>query len=268
MWSLMLLLASAPPEVASPPVSVLFLQMEARGGVKTDTAALLMTHIAQEAQRLPGYRVTTQREVEATLSQEQLRQLMGCSSVSCAAEIAGALSTDQIVVGDVGRMGDSYLVSMSRVRAKDASVAGRVAERIPADREDALLDAVPGMVRQLFDLAPASEVPAGETPSRADQQAPASGVRVVPWVLRGVGAVAAGAGTLLLLGGLLGAGTLGGLFVADLRERSTLDNRNHVLPRPVAMAANVGLWALVPLLGTSVLLGLVAAGLVAGSWVL
>ena len=44
--------------------------------------------LAVEASKVPGYRAVSFREVEGTMSQEQVRQVAGCTSASCAAEIA------------------------------------------------------------------------------------------------------------------------------------------------------------------------------------
>jgi hypothetical protein len=74
--------------------------------------ALYAEVLAQKLLRR-GFEVMTSRDVEAVLGVERQRQLMGCAETSgCLVELAGALGVDGIVVGDVGKADEGYVVNV------------------------------------------------------------------------------------------------------------------------------------------------------------
>lgn len=148
---------------AAEPMSVMILPLEAKEGVSRDAADQLAAAMAAHASTLPGLKVVTYKEVESTLSQEQVRQVAGCSSAGCAAEIAGALNTQAIIIGSFGRFGRNYLLNLSLVRARDANVSGRCSRKFPGDAMEAVLDAIPAILADLFPQQLAAAQPA--TPS-------------------------------------------------------------------------------------------------------
>jgi hypothetical protein len=193
VWMALLVSSGA---VETRPVSVLVMSIEPRGGASKDLAEMLTLSIAESAGRIPGYRVVMLREVEGALSQEQVRQMASCDAVGCALEIAGAVNTDEIILGTLGRVGESHVLALSRVSARSALAEARVMERVPNLREDALLDVLPSVVAKLFARPP-------PTAAAEPKAAPARGFRK--------GWVAVGAGALLAPLPLLLLGVAGGL---------------------------------------------------------
>src|SRR5689334_5362356 len=116
---LMMLNASAPSDGGQ---SVLLMPLEAKG-VSKDLADQVTSLLAIEMLHRGGVQVVTLREVEGAMSREQIQQMSGCDSVSCMSEIAGALHTDQVVMGTLGVVGATHLLTLSRFRARDVKVA-------------------------------------------------------------------------------------------------------------------------------------------------
>src|SRR5436853_7301614 len=81
--------------------SVIIMPLEAKTGVNKELAEIVTQLLADEASKLGTHRVVTYREVEGTMSAEQLRQVSGCTATSCAAEIAGALNADELAMGQL-----------------------------------------------------------------------------------------------------------------------------------------------------------------------
>jgi hypothetical protein len=153
--------------------SLLVLPFEAKAGVSADLAEILSQLLAGNLAKVGRHRVVTFREIENTLSQEQVKQVTGCGSTSCAAEIAGALNTDEIVMGSLGKAGSHYVLVVSRVRARDAQVAGRLSEVFPKLDEDAMVRRIPAMAVELLGVQPVrpAAVPASAPTERAPQVA-------------------------------------------------------------------------------------------------
>lgn len=130
--------------------------LEGRTGVRAQLVHAIQDVLTQEMRRVPGYRVITMADVEQMLSQEQRAQLVGCSTESCLAEIAGALQAEELVYGAVGRLGDDELVlSLNRVEPRTATALGGESERLNGRDNDAMLDGVPRLIKRLYtDYAP------------------------------------------------------------------------------------------------------------------
>jgi hypothetical protein len=143
---------AAPARVGNPGkvITVLVLPLEAKSGVARDTADQVTSALAAQAGAVPGFRVLALAEIEGTMSQEQLRQVAGCNTASCAAEIAGSLNTDEIVMGTFGRFGNAYLLTLSRVNGRTATTLRRVSHKIPGDKLESTLDDLPRLVDELF----------------------------------------------------------------------------------------------------------------------
>jgi len=115
-------------------------------------------------------RVLTMKDAEAAMTVNMRAQMANCDDTGCATEIAAALNTDQVVVGSLGHLGSTWILTLARVRVRGAAVLNRVSENIPADKPDALLTVVPRLVQQLFSAqvttlpAPVAAAPVAANP--------------------------------------------------------------------------------------------------------
>lgn len=162
-------------------------------------------------------RVTTPRDVVTVLGLERQRQLMGCAddSTSCLAELAGALGSEGIVMGEVAQVGRVLQLTIKvlspsgkplystlrRVKGEEAMLAVLDAVALEAV---AALTAVLRPVKVVVEPPPVkpAEVVVPAVPPPAAAPAP-----VAPWVVLGVGGAFAVAG-----------GVLQGLAVADFNR--------------------------------------------------
>jgi len=140
---LLALALSAGPKLAVLPIS------HGEGVADTTTTALTES-LAAEVRRVSGAEVITRREIETVLSLEMQKQMLGCQTDSCMAELGGALGVDAMVTGDVARLGESWLVHFKVVKASKAVVTAQSDRRIKGGTIDDVLDVLPAMVRELF----------------------------------------------------------------------------------------------------------------------
>ena len=87
------------------------LAFEGRGISETE-AGPLTDRFRGELVRTNAFIVVSRDKMEAILK-EQAFQLSGCTSTECAVEIGRILSTQKIVVGKVGRVGETYTIDIS-----------------------------------------------------------------------------------------------------------------------------------------------------------
>ena len=92
--------------------------------------ALVTAAIVAELRKLKRVSTMGMDEIQAMLTMEEQKQLMGCDDQSCLAEIAGALGADKLVVGSVGRMGDSSVFNLKRIDMQSSAAEGTVTRRM------------------------------------------------------------------------------------------------------------------------------------------
>jgi TolB-like protein len=151
--------SDAPPAGPAAPRKKKLAVLQFRGlGTPAGEAELISEVVVTEASRYRGLEVISQSEVTALLSLEHEKAVLGCQDGSCIAEIGGALGADYLLVGSVGRLGETRRLDLSLMDARKVQALGRFGETVE-EREDRLLPAVERGVRQL--LEPVGGPPAG-----------------------------------------------------------------------------------------------------------
>ena len=141
------LVAASPP--AKPKLAVI--DIHAQAGVPPDLAATLTSATAAAVRaRATDYAVIDADEIRALFALQKQRQQLGCQDASCLAELGGDLGAKELLTGTLGRVGDTYLLTLRRVDVRRAQVTHEASERIPTSKEAALLTAVDHLTRTLF----------------------------------------------------------------------------------------------------------------------
>lgn len=83
-----------------------------------------------------------QSDIEAALGVDMQRQALGCTDVSCAEEIGGALGVDLVLYGEVSTLGSKYNVNLSAAHTLNAVVVARGSAHVDKTR-DTLADRAP-----------------------------------------------------------------------------------------------------------------------------
>lgn len=138
-----------------PQTKVLVLPIMPKGKqVTRDMCDLLSASLINEASSLPGYRILSSAEMEALMSQERIVLLQGCDVTGCALEMAGAVNADDVVIGNLGTFGDTYILTLTRMHAASGAVVGRSLQKFPVGKEKEILERLPLVVSELFGTAP------------------------------------------------------------------------------------------------------------------
>jgi hypothetical protein len=126
------------------------LPLKAAGGVEAATCQLMTNLLLSKLDGVAGLKTVGRDDLEALLGLDKQKQALGCDSVSCLAEIGGALGAELVLYGEIGRIGGTYNVNTSIVLTKNAQVAAR-ASRVIKGSEENLADEVPKLVPELVD---------------------------------------------------------------------------------------------------------------------
>ncbi|MEW5851338.1 MAG: hypothetical protein AB2A00_21295 [Myxococcota bacterium] len=177
---LLLLLAASPVRAAGKPILAV-LPLDAAAGVDRAQAQLFTEPLVQELRDSRAFtRVVTPQELAALMPPEQQAQLLRCAQDECAVvdlDLAGALGASHLLVGNVGRLDDVWLLNVKLLELSTSLVVGSVSERVTGPAS-ALLDAIRPAVRKLlqqggFAVAPKRD---GGPLKRTDIQGGALGV--------------------------------------------------------------------------------------------
>lgn len=202
LLTLVVLLSIAPAArgQAGPTAAVFELQPES--GVSLGVARLVTESLTAEVRRVGSFsRVISSSEIEGIIGVERQKQMMGCDQQSCIAELAGALGADYLFIGNLGKLGNSYLVNIKLVRSNQGMLVSGVSRRVQGETDEALLDAVIPAVDELLGNAKlvrdgvtlhTEPAPSSARPASRDS-GPAGGTRIA------VGTAGLGAGLVTLV---------------------------------------------------------------------
>ncbi|MBI5509593.1 MAG: hypothetical protein HY903_12645 [Deltaproteobacteria bacterium] len=168
--------------VAVTPVKLAVMPIVAGEGVPASTAAALTGAVVAEAGRAPGVEVMSEREVSAILSLEAQKQILSCQAETCWADIGNALNADGLIVGDIAKLGASWLIQLRRVDLHKVAIAAAADRRLKGGSIDDVLDVLPALVAKLVaDIAkPATLSAPAPAPVAAAPAAPAAASNPVP----------------------------------------------------------------------------------------
>jgi TolB-like protein len=173
--ALALVLAAAP----SANNRVMLMPLVNGEGVSESTADAVTDSVAGELRRIPGLQVLTRKEVTAVLSLDRQKQLLGCQSDSCLAELGGALDVERLITGNVAKLGQSWILHLQLVDARKVATLANSDRRKKGGSIDDVLDELPSMVKELFSgqpamaAAPPAPPPAPAAPPPAPTPTPA-----------------------------------------------------------------------------------------------
>ncbi len=114
------------------PVKVAVLDLAA-SGVDSEVAGNLTRVVALELKEIQGMSVIASEDIRAMLELEAQKQLAGCGDASCLAEIGGALGVEYLISGNIGLVGDAFLVQLTLIDIQTAEIRNRAAESFFGD---------------------------------------------------------------------------------------------------------------------------------------
>lgn len=246
---------------AAPGFSLAVMGFKSEGGISEATAGALTDIFTQRMRDSTIFtRVTSARELETVLGLEARRQSMNCDSDSCLAELAGALGVDYVAQSLVGKVGDSFVLTLRIIDRRNGSAISSVTQTVTGGEQAILAAMDPACIQLIQGIYMSGKKP--RMPPPVEKKTFTGKPRAEPVKERGtsplamVGAgVLAGGGALLLLG--VATVIAGGVMLAAPYFVG--------IPTPVHGAGHALLLTLVPsgVLVLGVLGGLVGMGLAA-----
>ncbi len=167
------------------------------------TAKLISSFITAELSQHPTLDIISGEDMRRMMELEAEKQTVGCDdNNNCLAELAGALGADLVIYGELGKLGNQYMLQQSLFNTK----AGKAMARISVQSES--VDSIPGQLRPKLrylvkDFLPEDASDGGHavavqpTAPAAPDPVKAKPIPLTSWVLYGSGGLGLIAGSVM-----------------------------------------------------------------------
>jgi TolB-like protein len=137
------------PDAKKAGMSIAVFSLEAQG-VEAKVSNIVSETILSEIGRLPDTKVIGSKDFDAMLGYEQKKQLVGCTEASCATALGGALGVDRILMGSVGKLGESFVVNLKLMDIRKGETEALFTKRLTGGTEEDFLDVLPEALTKLM----------------------------------------------------------------------------------------------------------------------
>ncbi len=107
-------------------------------GVDSSSAAVLAEALSDAFLRTGKVRVMERQQIDQILKEQGFEQSGACDASECAVRVGQLLGIDQIVVGSIGKLGKSYVLSLRRVDVGTGMVISTSSRNKSGDIDDIL----------------------------------------------------------------------------------------------------------------------------------
>lgn len=128
--------ATPPPPPEKPQCKMAVLDLQPGEGFTEKSAVSLTDVVTTTIGQNSPCQVLSRNEIRAMLSFEAEKQLLGCGNDSCLAELGGALGVENLITGNVSKMGTSTLLSLKNVNLNKLVVERRVTDTFAGSDEE------------------------------------------------------------------------------------------------------------------------------------
>nr|MBP7433616.1 hypothetical protein [bacterium] len=103
-------------------------------GMEQTTADSLTSILSAQLNQIKGISVISQDDIKAMLSKAALDSSVSCTdSLECVVEIGASLGLSKLVTGAVGKVKDTFVISVQLIDVRNADVVNRVLESYTGD---------------------------------------------------------------------------------------------------------------------------------------
>ncbi|KMQ49365.1 hypothetical protein CHISP_3722 [Chitinispirillum alkaliphilum] len=163
--------------------------------ISAEDGIAISSYMTTELQKNPNFRILAWDDVSKILEHQSGLQLLGCEDDECIAKVGDVLGVDYIIAGDIGALGDRYLMTIRKIDINQGETVRRVSRRV-IQNIGLLIDELEGMVEELMVISE----PAEPKPQLTPEQRRARRKNISKWTRRVVfGSVSAGS----LIGGIM-----------------------------------------------------------------
>lgn len=184
--------------------------LEGQEGLEPGASKVVTDALSDALVKTGRVRVMERSQIESILQEQGFQQSGACSGGECAVEVGKLLSIDKMVVGSLGKLGESYSFTIRLVNVETGEILGSSRRMQRGEIDGVVTQVLPGVAQELVAALPQvaggdpSKVSDAPVPSRPIPE-PSSPSQEVQgsvrwgWWLAGGAVVAGGAAAAVLL---------------------------------------------------------------------
>lgn len=162
------LLAQEAPKEKLPMVAVL--PLDARG-LTSEEGTVMTEMLGSELLQTGAFRVMERSQMDKILAEQGFQKSGACDNSQCAVEMGQLLGIERMVVGSIGKVGRTFLVSVRMVNVGSGEILKSVSRTTTGDVEDILTRMLPIVASELankpVDVARHPLIPPGPPQAQA-----------------------------------------------------------------------------------------------------
>jgi len=133
---------AAPPAGKTP--KLVMAGLKAAGAPAAEVEAIGES-LCTEASSLQGVELLCASELKVLLEHQSNQRLLGCETETCVQQLGGLVQADWLLVGSVGKVGDTHTLNLRLLDARSAKVLGRVTRKAGSDIASLLDELTPAL---------------------------------------------------------------------------------------------------------------------------
>ena len=127
-------------------------QLEAKTGVSEKDIESLSGYLTSQVEQYSGSQVISEADVNTVLKTEESRQRCGVGdgAAACMVEVGNALGVPEAVAGDLGKVGEVWILNLRRMDLRRVKVIKRSSRQAKGESITVMVEALPSAVAELF----------------------------------------------------------------------------------------------------------------------
>ena len=134
----------------NPNKKLMIWRISAKSGVTDSVADSITGYLSMVVEKMTGATVVSESLIKTVLDGEELAQKCGDEENSCIADIGNALGIEEAFSGDLGKIGQTWMLNLRRIDNRKVEVIKRASYSMKGEI-DTLIEALPSIIAELYD---------------------------------------------------------------------------------------------------------------------
>ncbi|GAB4178810.1 MAG: hypothetical protein Kow00108_14660 [Calditrichia bacterium] len=180
--------------------NIAVLEIESGGTLTKSEETALTNRLRSKLVATNAFNVVERNQMDAILK-EMGFQMSGCTSVECAVEVGRILNVQQMVAGNIGKIGSLFTLDINIIDVETARIVKSFSENYRGEIEG-LIDYMEAIAKKIAGqpIAPAKRQMTEKAPEKKQVEKKGGGKKWL-WILGGTAAAGGAAAAILLSGG-------------------------------------------------------------------
>ncbi len=125
-------------EIAKNIAAVLKFQREKDSEITDSDCTLLTTSLINALHKIKKIELMSREEMSKILDEQDFQRSEKCSDTECAVDLGKIIGVEKIIVGNVGKMGNTYVLYLQMINVETSKITETVEERFRGEKDEFL----------------------------------------------------------------------------------------------------------------------------------